>query len=562
MGRNWTVGLVLVLLVAVMLLGICRYSALNDDAFITFRYGRNWAEGYGPVFNPGERVEGYTNPLLVAVSAAMFLVGLSPAVGVIWLGVLCGLLLIPLSFLAARHLAPAETPAALLLVPPLLIATNRNVAYWCTSGMETVPLACCLLAGLCCYLKEQTAQPRLRWSGFLFAVAYLLRPDALLFVVLAVVHAAIIPQKAPAPLRLRQSLAVGLPALAVVLVHLLWRRWYYGDWLPNTFYAKTGGSIDYLQWGRAYLSGYIGTYGGYAFHVLPVACLLLTRLGRGSGLLLGSIGAYLVFVLAIGGDYNAHYRLLVPLMPLFALVWGEAFRRVWTAVERRFLAGRGYAYAARGLAVACLIVLTGQLATCPDSHWMHPEKDRWGWAPQAGRHLAQLVTRGHAYWMDDLAQSEQAAVGRFLGTCLPPDSVIAVYSAGMVPYYSRLRTVDMFGLSDRHLARSTPPRGGWVGHEKHDGAYIYSKRPDLILLSGIRLCLPSCACDPRLRVREALLGPPNRELACCPGFWDNYTYVLLDAGKAGYLEAFLSRRLSTAVASSVVLQWRPPARAK
>jgi len=34
---------------------------LCDDAYISFRYVRNFVEGRGLVFNPGERVEGYTN---------------------------------------------------------------------------------------------------------------------------------------------------------------------------------------------------------------------------------------------------------------------------------------------------------------------------------------------------------------------------------------------------------------------------------------------------------------------------------------------------------------------
>src|SRR5690242_18138108 len=32
-----------------------------DDSFITFRYVRNFVRGNGLVYNPGERVEGYTN---------------------------------------------------------------------------------------------------------------------------------------------------------------------------------------------------------------------------------------------------------------------------------------------------------------------------------------------------------------------------------------------------------------------------------------------------------------------------------------------------------------------
>jgi len=42
---------------------------VQDDAFISFRYARNWVNGHGLVFNPGERVEGYTNFLWTLLCA-------------------------------------------------------------------------------------------------------------------------------------------------------------------------------------------------------------------------------------------------------------------------------------------------------------------------------------------------------------------------------------------------------------------------------------------------------------------------------------------------------------
>ena len=45
---------------------------LTDDAFISFRYARNLLEGNGLVFNPGERVEGYSNFLWVLELAALW----------------------------------------------------------------------------------------------------------------------------------------------------------------------------------------------------------------------------------------------------------------------------------------------------------------------------------------------------------------------------------------------------------------------------------------------------------------------------------------------------------
>ena len=48
----------------------------SDDAYITYRYAVNLLQGWGPVFNPGEAVEGYSNPLyLIVVTALMAAVG-------------------------------------------------------------------------------------------------------------------------------------------------------------------------------------------------------------------------------------------------------------------------------------------------------------------------------------------------------------------------------------------------------------------------------------------------------------------------------------------------------
>lgn len=41
-----------------------RYFNLFDDAMISMHYAWNLSHGHGLVWNPGERVEGYTNLLL------------------------------------------------------------------------------------------------------------------------------------------------------------------------------------------------------------------------------------------------------------------------------------------------------------------------------------------------------------------------------------------------------------------------------------------------------------------------------------------------------------------
>src|SRR2546426_8799603 len=49
-----------------------------DDAFINFRFAENLAGGLGPVFNAGERVEGYTTSAWVFLLAGLHRLGAPP----------------------------------------------------------------------------------------------------------------------------------------------------------------------------------------------------------------------------------------------------------------------------------------------------------------------------------------------------------------------------------------------------------------------------------------------------------------------------------------------------
>jgi hypothetical protein len=66
---------------------------------------------------------------------------------------------------------------------------------------------------------------------------------------------------------------------------------------------------------------------------------------------------------------------------------------------------------------------------------------------------------------------------------VPKDATVAVIASGMVPYYSGARSIDMLGVNDQHIARLDVPLGrGPAGHEKHDGGYVISRKPEIIWL--------------------------------------------------------------------------------
>lgn len=73
-------------------------------------------------------------------------------------------------------------------------------------------------------------------------------------------------------------------------------------------------------------------------------------------------------------------------------------------------------------------------------------------------------------------------VGLWMRNTFPPDTLIATNTAGSIPYFSKLPTIDMLGLNDKHIAhREIKNMGaGQVGHEKGDGDYVLSRKPDYI----------------------------------------------------------------------------------
>jgi hypothetical protein len=72
-------------------------------------------------------------------------------------------------------------------------------------------------------------------------------------------------------------------------------------------------------------------------------------------------------------------------------------------------------------------------------------------------------------------------IGLLLRDTVPPDSLLAGEEAGIIPYYSGLRFLDMVGIVDAHIAR----RKGRL-HFKHDVNYVLERRPDYILLYTMR----------------------------------------------------------------------------
>jgi len=415
---------------------------LGDDCFISFRYARHLASGQGLVWNPGERVEGYTNFLWVILMAGVMRLGGKPEVVSNLLGIASGaVLLAALVFDTARRIG---WRSPFVWLAPLALAAGRSFTAWCTGGLETMLFTLLVFAASAVFVRERETGSSLPiLSSILFALATLTRPEGALFAGIAGLF--FLGELLVRRRSVRSALIWAFPYVDVVAAHVVWRYTYYGAWLPNTFYAKVAGA--WWEQGLRYIRLFAEDYRIVWF--LPLAFLPLLRRERfAPALYLFMLGGYLAYLAFIGGD-RFEYRFLVVVMPFFYLLVGDGLR--WIPGPRLVLG------AVAGAAAVALLGTTYLAAQAPDPGREHS---------------------GVASLRDIKAYAERrAAEGRFLrglidDGSLPPDLVLCVGGAGAVPYYTDWPTVDRRGINDATIARLPLKERGVVGHE-HDAPYEY-----------------------------------------------------------------------------------------
>src|SRR4051794_8106651 len=221
---------------------------VTDDAWISVRYAENLAAGHGFVWNAGgPRVEGFSNPLLVSIEALGTMVGLG-AIGLARLvGVGSGVALI---LLLARE-GRAAVGVAASRVAVVLVGLSPPLALWAMGGLETLPTALAIAAGVVPLCRDGDRRRAGLVAGIAFATLPWLRPEGL-GVVLAVGLAAALPRLARREGRNEAAtLAARVcgPAIVSQLILEAVRLTVYGHLLPNSFIYKagTGGTFDVLR---------------------------------------------------------------------------------------------------------------------------------------------------------------------------------------------------------------------------------------------------------------------------------------------------------------------------
>ena len=418
-----------------------------DDAFISFRYAENFAAGHGLVFNPGERVEGYTTFLWVLILGAGKAIGLNVVPFSQNLGALFAMGTI-LLLMFAHHFSGHISAWASLLAA-LFLGTCGIFTPWPSSGMEVSLFTFLVLVSLLFHFslseKEKKGIRKLLLLGACLALGSLTRPEGLLIAGFVLAERLLMGRKAG----WKNFHPVFLSFAGIYLPYFCWRLAYYGYLLPNTFYVKVGASTAQISRGIAYFKDFLSpAFLLIATGLITFVTLRWFRAYRKLLLIPLILFFYTAYIVMVGGDTMPAFRFFAPLMPLICLLAG---------IGVGSLLGPKRLVAALGLVLSLAAIVYNLYQIKNDSH------------------IHQRIQR-------DQVAAHGREVGIWLRMHSRPDAVIATNTAGSIPYFSRLKTIDMLGLNDVHIAHRPIARlgKGRAGHEKGDGAYVLSRRPDYI----------------------------------------------------------------------------------
>jgi hypothetical protein len=387
----------------------------SEDAYITFRYARHLASGFGLVYNPGARVFGFSSPIWTLWSAAGYALLHDP---VLWTRATSLLADVVTLLVLGRMLerdapGPEGSPRAPAAVFAFFFAVWPFFAVVSASGMETPVMLALIALGAALARRGSLA------TGPVLGVLALWRPEGM-------VAAAVLSLGARA-----RDRWIALSILACGLGTL---TWYFGSPVPQSMLAK------------ATLYGTPGPWAGRFWWT------------------------WLLPVIMVDAQVSTEGRILFPLAVLFApaLMSGalHLWRRRGTALAWAVASCTSVwiGYAALGVAYFYwyLAVPLGGLAALAAAGLPRILRGRLVYAA-AALLVVSSWTVGYPLYVGR-AQNEFygfARAAEFLGASARPGEKVMLEPIGMIGYRCPLVVVDEVGLVSPAVARRRMRGPGW-----------------------------------------------------------------------------------------------------
>jgi hypothetical protein len=464
--------------------GVAAWPYTVDDAFITARYACHLAAGSGYAMNPPQTSDGVTGPLWLVPEIVACRLALDPIAIAKALGLTCAVLA---TWLVLYRLRARSGGSAAACVAALLLAISPSLGTWAVAGLET-GLAT-LLVTIAAIAATHRVRPRAVALGLAVAALAWLRPELALLCTVLLIHAALRDLRVAA-----KAIAIALGGTAALLA---FRLLMFGDAVPLSFHAKPGS----LAHGARYVLTGIVLATSLAGAGLAVWGALR---GRRSDRVLGAaVALHVASVMLAGGDWMPGYRLLVPVLPLYAVLAGVGAARAARAAPRR---------TAAIVVLACVLPALDLATRIPELRASAGSRDTVGagLARELGRHARS----------------------------------VALLDVGYLGYATGIEVVDLGGLTDPRVARM---RGGHLS-KRIEPAYLRARDPDAIVLHSTTLPRVTAAGELRslagYEVEQRVAAMPfvreRYRVAAVLRYAPHYHYVLL-ARRGSRLEAIGER---------------------
>lgn len=295
---------------------------VSDDAMITMKVVLNFANGYGAVYNVGERVQAYTHPLWFFLLSIVYFISGDFRLSPYYLSIFTSLLVFILFLRSYRNNFIA------LLVGSATFICSKSYIDYSTSGLEA-PLAHLLILYLfikgtkiedsiadCTKsavksdkTKEQTCK-NLKNLYLISSLIFITRQDLIILIIPYVLYLTL--KLKPSKKSFIKSFIIGtLPAS-------LWEAfsiYYYGFPFPNTYYAKLHSGaplINYLERGIEYIAS-LFLFDPFAAFMLIFCILYKINKKSSSQAISFGILLYTLYIIYVGGDFMAG-RFFTPLI--------------------------------------------------------------------------------------------------------------------------------------------------------------------------------------------------------------------------------------------------------
>lgn len=439
-----------------------------EDAAMLLRYADHLAQGHGIVWNIGEApVDGATDFLFMVLVAGLARMGMDVTVAARILTLGAHLLTIAVVYRMVA-MRPRGTVVA-ACASALVIATGPGLNY-CEALFGTTVFA---LAGLVTYsyflrMMEDEDRPGLT-VGFAIAgiLTGLIRPEGVILVI-GMLSSLLWYLRG----KMRKQLIMRFLILFCIpgLVYFGWHWAYFGRPLPNPFYIKGNGNL-YPSSLRASFVGVVKM--GSVLLPLMAWAAWKKDARRKTMLLYAPVVLFAVAWILMSNAMNFSNRFQYILMPIMWVAWlpivelmrpGFTFRGRWLAV---------------GLPLVAIVIAL--------QFFFYARQPR-------------------------IHKDGRADLGRALEPWKSKDYTIAVTEAGNLPFFSKWKAIDTWGLNDRHIA----------GSGSVDPAYLDQYRPAIVMIHdywspGYAKKSPEAGWANMTAVLEAYLKSNYYEMVACWG---------------------------------------------